>query len=154
MKQIVRLTESQLHTVIKESVKRIIKEDNQNANIWYHGGDKHDDLFYNNEIWLVDDAFYAYQYAIDRKIPCIWEVKVSPNVNDASVWDIGDCFDPYEGIDEDTRAFLDENGYDGYSFPLSWECYDYDCLVLKDKTQILSIRQLTQDEIQKISDCN
>lgn len=34
--------------------------------IYYHGGNRTDELFYHDEIWLTDEPWYAYLYASEK----------------------------------------------------------------------------------------
>ena len=135
----------------RNSYRRHLNETSSKVITLYHGGDCNDDLFYHGEIWLTDEPWYAYIYAKDRQNPCIWKIQVDEStLNLAGISELGDYFDPYDGIDEETRAFLDENQYDGYSFPIEWNGYYTDCTVLKDKEKILSVTAASQQEYKKI----
>ena len=97
----------------RNSYRRHLNETSSKVITLYHGGDSNDDLFYHGEMWLTDEPWYAYIYTKDKQNPCIWKIQVDEStLNLAGISELGDYFDPYDGIDEETRAFLDENKYD------------------------------------------
>ena len=77
MKQRIRLTESDLHRIVKESVKRILREDEWQEpdysayGKWYVAADRESDYF--------DDYDEAYKYALEiaeeerKRFPDYWE---------------------------------------------------------------------------------
>lgn len=148
-KSSLKLIESRLRKIVKKVIKETADAGGQ---IYYHGGNRTDELFYHDEIWLTDEPWYAYLYASEKPHPCIWEVRVDENsLNTASCYDFSDDFDPYSGIDDNNiRSFLDEKNYDGYCFPLEWNGYSTDCTVLKNSDKIISVKQLPAEEMEKI----
>ena len=147
MKKKIKINKIQLYDIIKESVKKILNEANTNTITYYHGGDLNDKLFYNNELWLCEEHWYAYIYSKNTKNPVIWEIVIdNSNLNLADLYDLDDSFNPYDGIDDDTMEFLNDEGYDGYYFDLRYNGYYNDCIVLKDNKKVKSIRQLSKDE--------
>ena len=146
MKKRITIKES----AIRNYIKHLMVESNSNL-VYYHGGDASDDLFYNGVAWLSDEPWYAYQYAKDNKNPCILKIALNQSIlNCASLYDLGDSFDPYEGPDENTKEYMKQEGYNAYSFPISWDGYETDCVVLLDESPIISMCKLSNEEYNEI----
>lgn len=120
----------------------------QMSAVYYHGGNAGDDLCYHNELWLTTELWYAYIYCMDNPLPRIWRIVVDEeSLSLAGVSVLGDCFDPYDGLDAGSREILDDKGYDGYSFPLEWDGHILDCVVLKDTRKVISIELASEKEL-------
>jgi hypothetical protein len=80
MKRIIRLTESDLHRIIKESVRRIIREDvlgnNWNAEDAFE--DNSNDDFSNNNITSVSNNYEAFD---DQTRDNDWSVSGEENID-------------------------------------------------------------------------
>ena len=112
MKKVIRLTENNLHRIIENSVKRVIREE-----IMYHSEDKDPDSYERKVLWLCSDdegqaSLYGdvYKYDIDDKTNWADQFEVENLAEDNDM----DC-DLYDPDDEIIRL-LRENGYDGYWF--------------------------------------
>ena len=153
-KKLIRLAESDLHKIIKESVKRILIEQSDKFETYYRGynskyGSQRDHMF-----WITDDISYARRYG-NR----VEEIIVDENkLKLTSIYGIEEIvgyeFDPYEGLnEEDTKLVLAE-GYNGYYFYV-----DYDIVLvinLFSLSPIISRRELTKEEfdaIELFDDC-
>ena len=112
MKKVIRLSENNLHRIIENSVKRVIREE-----IMYHSENKAPDSYDRKVLWLCSDdegqaSLYGdvYKYDIDDNIKWADSFEVENLAEDNDM----DC-DLYDPDDEIIRL-LRENGYDGYWF--------------------------------------
>ena len=153
MKRLIRLTESDLHRIVKESVKRALNEQSC-VETYYHGGDLKDDLFYSGVMWLTPQDYYAKEYSKDRNNPTIWEIKIDESkIKAASIYGIeeivGAGFDPYDPTKEEVQLVINE-GYNAYY--MDYDSYNAEGLCIFTKEPVVSIRQLTQKEYNMIED--
>ena len=70
MKQVIRLTESDLHRIVKESVQRILKEENE-----YDAHFQPDDNLPNN-VCIDDDAYESPNYNYNYEKPESFEDRI------------------------------------------------------------------------------
>lgn len=150
---VIRLTKSDLHRIVKESVNRILNEQ-RCIETYYHGGNLKDDLYYNGVLWLTPQDYYAKEYAKDSKEPTIWEVKIDETkIKAASIFDIeeivGEGFDPYDPTKEEIQLVVNE-GYNAYY--MDFDSYNAKGLCVLSKEIVVSIKQLTQKEYNMIED--
>lgn len=137
--------------IIAKCLKNFLIENNSKGTTYYHGGSLNDDLFYHNQIWLCDEPWYAYLYACEHNDPVIWKIVVDEsNLNIVCLDDLSDDFDPYLGIDDDTRQYFDRENIDGYEWPINYEDNTIACLVLKNDKCILSATQMSENEYYNI----
>ena len=98
--------------------------------------------------WLTEDSWYAAHYCEGKETPCIWEVTIdNSKLHTASLGEIGDDFDPYDGPSEEDKQWMLENGYNGYEFPISWDGYETMCVVLLDDSAVQSTTTLDNEEV-------
>lgn len=132
MKKVIRLTENNLHRIIENSVKRVLKEE-----IMYHSEDKAPDSYERRVLWLCDNdegqaTMYGdiYKYDIDDDTNWADQFRVEDLAEDNDM----DC-DLYDPDDEIIRL-LRENGYDGYWFENVDGEYLY-CLINMKKARLI-----------------
>lgn len=147
----VAINTEQLRYMISESVSTILQEAPVDTYTLYHGGNATDDLFHNGIAWLSEDSWYAAHYCEGKETPCIWKVTIdNSKLHTASLGEIGDDFDPYDGPSEEDKQWMLENGYNGYEFPISWDGYETMCVVLLDDSSIQSTTTLDKEEVLSI----
>ena len=138
-------------SIIGESLRVngiILNESSADTYTLYHGGDASDDLFHDGMAWLTEDSWYAAHYCEGKETPCIWEVTIdNSKLHTASLGEIGDDFDPYDGPSEEDKQWMLENGYNGYEFPVSWDGYETMCVVLLDDSAVQSTTTLDNEEV-------
>lgn len=132
MKKVIRLTENNLHRIIENSIKRVLKE-----KIMYHSEDKAPDSYERKVLWLCDNdegqaAMYGdiYKYDVDDDTNWASQFTVEDLAEDNDM----DC-DLYDPDDEIIRL-LRENGYDGYWFENVDGEYLY-CLINMKKARLI-----------------
>ena len=147
MKKIIRLTEGDLHRMVRESVKRVLNESNR-YETYYRGYNSKYGSQKTHLLWLSDDIGYARGYG-NR----VEEVIVDDNkLNLACLEDmyniLGGGFDYYIGpVEEQIKTLLDE-GYNGYDFYTGED--DSYCVCLFSSDPIVSRRELSREEFEKI----
>jgi hypothetical protein len=141
MRKIIRLTESDLHNIIRKSVSSILAESHSNIVTYYHGGDKNVLLFLNGILWLSDSLEYAKDYAEARPNPVLYAVTVDESqLNCCAFTDYGDGFDPYDP-DNDTLEKMRADGYNCYS--LYYDENDAEGIALLDSGPIIKIEEIS-----------
>lgn len=149
MRQI-RLTESELHRVIKESVFAVLAETEGNYETWYRGYDSGKGFQRDNLIWITDDISYAKTYG-----NCVDEVVLDLNkLRLTSIYRIDEIlgyeFDYYEGLTEEEANEVLSQGYNGYEFEANQNSSD--CICLFNASPIVSRRRLTDEEYNAIEE--
>ena len=147
MKKLIRLTEGDLHNIIRESVKRILTE-SDNYETYYRGynskyGSRRDNLY-----WITDDISYAREYG-NR----VEEITIDMNkLNLASLYEIDDIlgydFECIDGPDEDELEMITSEGYNSYDFYANGN--DSYCICLFDSDPIVNVRELSREEFEAI----
>ena len=147
----VAINTEQLRSMISESVSTILQEAPVDTYTLYHGGNATDDLFHNGIAWLSEDSWYAVHYCEGKEDPCIWEVTINSNeLHPASLYELGDDFDPYDVPSDETKQWMLENGYNSYTFPLLWDGYETTCVVLLDESAVQNITTLGKEEVLRL----
>lgn len=134
------------------SVNRLMEAvETSNVNIYYHGGNLKDDLWYNGVLWLTPQDYYAKSYAEHAGNPTIWEVKIDESkINAASLNDMGnDAFDPYYPDKKSIQLAINE-GYNAYY--MDYDSDDAEGLCLLSTEPVVSVRQLSEEEYNMIED--
>jgi len=147
-KRIIKLTESTLHAIIKETINTILEEQGEKYEIWYRGYKSKYGSQKDNMIWLTDDISYARAYG-NR----VEEVKIDLNkLHLVSIYDLDDILgyemDYYEGLDEEEAQEVLSQGYNGYEFEANHNMSD--CLALFSTEPIVSRRELSREEFDNI----
>lgn len=147
-KKQIRLTEQDLHRIVKKSVKIILEEQSDRFETYYRGYNSKYGSQRNHMIWITNDISYARTYGnrVEEIIidPCKLEV--------ASLYDIdrilGYEFDYYDGLDEKETQELLSQGYNAYEFEANSN--NSDCFCLLSSEPIVRRRELSKEEFEAI----
>ena len=150
------LTESDLHRIVKESVKRFLREEHmtsENLETWYRGYNSKYGFQRNHLLWLTDDIGYAREYGNRVEEVIIDSGKLKAASLDDIDEVIGYEFDYYDELTTEEVKELSLKGYNCYGF----EAGNSYCLCLWDNSPIVSRRELSREEFDKIEfidDCD
>ena len=149
MKQIIKLTESDLHSIISETLKKILTENNNDKyETWYRGYNSKYGSQRNHLLWITDDISYAKSYG-NRVEELIIDTS---KLNIASMYDMDDILgyeiDYYDGPNKKETKKIMSQGYNGYCFEANSNTSE--CLCLFTEEPIVSKRELSKDEFNKI----
>ena len=148
MKNRVKLTEGDLHRIIKESVKILLEKQSDKFETYYRGynskyGSQKDCL-----LWITDDISYARVYG-NRVEEIVIDLS---KLNLASIYKIDDIlgyeFDYIDGLDKEECEELLSRGYNGYEFEANSN--GSDCICLFSSEPIVSRRELSRQEFDGI----
>lgn len=147
MKQLIRLTENDLHNIVRRVIKEAI-EGSVRYDKWYRGYNSKYGSDSTHLLWLTDDIDYARCYG-NRVEEVMLDVS---KLHCRSVYGIDELlgyeFDYYIGPDADEVSELLDGGCNGYYFTANNG--DSDCLCLFDKSVIVSRRELSEEEFNNI----
>lgn len=147
-KKLIRLTETDLHRIIKESVNRILKESSDGFETYYRGYNSKYGSQHTNLIWITDDISYARAYG-NRIEEIIIDLS---KLNIASLYEIDEIlgyeFDYFDGLDEEESEEVLSQGYNGYEFEANSNMSNCICLLSSDP--IVSRRELSKEEFDNI----
>ena len=160
MKQIVKLTETDLHRIIKNSVKKILSENNNNLEKWYRGYNSKYGSQKTHLIWLTNiEEARTYGNRVEEVIidmNKINNIDIDDLYYDFLVQnfgyeDVDDYEDegtwyPEEGLYENECELLLREGYNCYFFNTN----NADCICMWDLSPIVSRRELTKEEFENI----
>jgi len=136
----VRLSESDLREIVRESVRKLLESEDSGYETFYRGyGSKYGSQR-NHLLWLTDDLSYAKCYG-DR----VEEVVLDTNkLRIASINDVDEIigyeFDYYIGLTKEDARLVIENGYNGYGFEANDDS-SY-CICLLDDEPIVERKDL------------
>lgn len=147
-KKLIRLTESDLHKIVKESVNRILKEQSSNFETFYRGYNSKYGSEHNHLLWITDDISYARTYG-NRVEKIIIDLN---KLHLASIYGIDEIlgyeFDYFEGLDEEETKKVLSQGYNGYAFEANSNTSD--CICLLSSEPIVSRKELSRKEFDAI----
>ena len=148
MKRLIKLTESDIRNIIKETYEKILK-----GSLYYHGGDLNDDMWHNGLLWLTPQDYYAKEYAKENNEPIIYKIYIDESkLKAASIYKIeeiiGDEFDPYQGLNHEQIKEVLDNDYNCYY--MDYDSYNAEGLALLTKDPILNIERMTEEEYNNI----
>ena len=137
-----------LDGIIKESVNKVLRENKSNIETWYRGYNSVYGSEKNHLLWLTDDISYARSYG-NR----VEEVTIDLNkLNVISLYGMDELFgyeiDYLDGPTKDEARQLINNGYDAYEFEANQDMSI--CLCMWNKSSIISRRELSRQEFEKI----
>lgn len=137
-----------LDGIIKESVNKVLRENKSNIETWYRGYNSVYGSEKNHLLWLTDDISYARSYG-NR----VEEVAIDLNkLNVISLYGMDELFgyeiDYLDGPTKDEARQLINNGYDAYEFEANQDMSS--CLCMWNKSSIISRRELSRQEFEKI----
>lgn len=116
---------------------------------WYRGFKSKFGPYKNHLIWLTDDISYAKSYG-NR----VYEYKINMSKCDGCISDLEEMceydFDYLEGPDIDLIETALQNGINSYEFYANND--DSICMCLWDKSPIISIRELDEEEYNNIEE--
>ena len=119
--------------------------ENGSLETWYRGYNSKYGSNYTHLLWLTDDINYARVYGNRIEEITLDMSKISP----ASLYELDDfCDDYYNGPDEEGSENLMSEGYNCYFFYANNDG-SY-CMCLWDNTPIVSRRELSKEEYEKI----
>ena len=140
----IKLTESHINNIVREVIKHIINENNENLETWYRGYNSKYGSQNGMLLWLTDDISYARAYGNRVEAVVIDKNKL----NSASLYDVIDELDYYEGPNEEEIKWLIEEGYNCYFFEANNDS-SY-CMCLWDSSPIVSRRELPREDFDQI----
>ena len=148
MKKLIRLTESDLHRIVKESIKIILGEQSDRFETYYRGYNSKYGSQRDHMLWITDDISYARTYG-NRVEEITIDLK---KLNLASLYTIDDIlgyeFDYIDGLDEEESEMVLSQGYNGYEFEANSN--NSDCICLLSSEPIVSRRELSRGEFDAI----
>lgn len=119
--------------------------ENNSLETWYRGYNSKYGSNYTHLLWLTDDIDYARVYGNRIEEITLDMSKISP----ISLYELDDfCDDYYNGPDEEGSEILMSEGYNCYFFYANNDG-SY-CMCLWDNTPIISRRELSKEEYEKI----
>lgn len=119
--------------------------ENSSLGTWYRGYNSKYGSNYTHLLWLTDDIDYARVYGNRIEEITLDMSKISP----ISLYELDDfCDDYYNGPDEEGSEILMSEGYNCYFFYANNDG-SY-CMCLWDNTPIISRRELSKEEYEKI----
>ena len=147
-KKLIRLTESDLHEVVMESVRILLSESNDRFKTYYRGYNSKYGSQRDYMLWITDDISYARAYG-NRVEEIVIDTK---NLNLASCYTVDEIvgyeFDYYDGLDEEEAQMVLSEGYNGYEFEANHG--DSDCICLLSLEPVVSRRELSREEFDAI----
>ena len=148
IRKVVRLTESDLYRIVKESVKRLIESDGPNLEKWYRGYNSEYGSQKDHLLWVTSDVGYAAEYG-----DVVEELVIDDNkLHCVSIYDIeeitGKEYDYYEGPSKDDVIKLLANGYNAHEFEANHGMSD--CLCLFDLSMVVGRRVLSSEELDSL----
>lgn len=148
MKKRVKLTESDLHRIVKESINIILREQSDRFETYYRGYNSKYGSQYDHMLWITDDISYARTYG-NRVEEITIDLK---KLNLASLYDIdeilGHEFDYYDGLNEEESKMVLSQGYNGYGFEANSD--NSYCICLFSSEPIVSRRELSRKDFDAI----
>lgn len=160
MKKLIRLTESDLHNIVKKSVRKLLREQSNNLEKWYRGYNSKYGSDKTNLIWLtnieearsygnrVEEVVIDKSKINDIDIDDLYYDFLVPEFGYEDVDDYQDegTWYPEDGLDERESDLLLRNGYNCYYFITN----DAECICMWDKSPIVSRRELSKEEFEDI----
>lgn len=136
MSKILRLTESELHNIILETVNEHLNSDDMIT--MYRGFDSDLGEQRNHLLWLCDDLEYVqenYGNAVKEYSIDLTHIVSDMTMEDIFYEELGDDFDYLDGISEEYVDYFNSKGIYGYSFYVNFgNSY---CICLWNKNAIM-----------------
>lgn len=157
--KIIKLTESDLHRIIKKSVDKILSENSGEFEKWYRGYNSKYGSDKNHLIWLTNiEEARTYGNRVEEVVidksklrdididDLYYEYLVDMGYPDVDDYEEEGTWYPEDGLYQDESEKLLRDGYNCYFFNTN----NADCICMWDKTPIVSRRELTREEFENI----